>query len=103
MGSWMGSASSDPSGYFLRNLSAGMVTVISRRLGLRKLASAKIAAEITPAITPTTVRKPNKLGILGAQAAKLTIEIIEHVPRRLARVSGKGVARGSIRGLRTPK
>src|ERR1700730_12573009 len=33
---------SDPSAYSLRNLSAGMVTVISRGFGLTKLASAKI-------------------------------------------------------------
>ena len=32
----------DPSAYFLRNLSGGMVTVISRGFGLTKFASAKI-------------------------------------------------------------
>src|SRR5581483_2292893 len=55
-----------------------------------------------PTITATAVRKRNRLGISHAlDAAKLTNEIIQHVRRAVASLSGNGNAEGSIGGSET--
>src|SRR3954453_19238467 len=63
-----------------------------------------------PAITATTVRKRNRLGIgriservsVRGLAGKLTNEIIQHVRRFVARVLWRGPLRGRIGGQRMP-
>src|SRR3954468_18146047 len=59
-----------------------------------------------PAITATTVRKRNRLGIVQVsvkvQAGKLANEIIQHVRRFVARVLWRGPLRGRIGGQRMP-
>src|SRR6478672_3999403 len=63
-----------------------------------------------PAITATTVRKRNRLGIgriservsVRGLAGKLTNEIIQHVRRFVARVLWRGPLRGRIGGQSRP-
>lgn len=55
--------------YRLRNLSTGMMTVISRGIGLTKLANAKITPYTIPPITAATIKKRSRLGMSRLQAA----------------------------------
>src|SRR6201985_2692274 len=55
-----------------------------------------------PTITATAVRNRNRLGISHAlDAAKLTNEIIHHVRKAVASLSGNSIAGGSIGGSET--
>src|ERR1700759_1127817 len=55
-----------------------------------------------PTITATAVRNRNRLGISHAlDAAKLTNEIIQHVRKAVASLSGNSIAGGSIGGSET--